>query len=210
MLLTGEDAFTLHDTYGFPIELTREIASERGVAVDSSGFDEMMREQRLRARADAAAKRVLVTVADLPAMRSEFTGYRGLEANGQLVAILVDGHTVERIETGASAQLVLDRTAFYAEKGGQIGDRGTIVAGEARFRVDDVQLAGEAIVHHGTVEAGAFAVGDAVTTAVQPDWREEIRRHSPRRICYNARSRISSARRSVQAGFVGRGRSDAI
>jgi alanyl-tRNA synthetase len=177
MLLTGEDAFTLHDTFGFPIELTREIASERGVAVDSTGFDEKMREQRLRARADAASKRALVTVADLPAVRSEFTGYHGLEAKGHIVAILVDGRTVERIERGASAQLVLDRTSFYAEKGGQVGDRGTIVAGDARFRVEDVQLAGDAIVHHGTVEAGAFAVGDAVTTAVQPDWREEIRRH---------------------------------
>jgi alanyl-tRNA synthetase len=116
MLLTGEDVFTLHDTYGFPAELTREIAAEGGVAVDTAGFDEKMNEQRSRARADAAAKRATVTVNELPSVRSEFSGYSGISAKGMIVAILVDGASVERVEQGANAQLILDRTAFYAER----------------------------------------------------------------------------------------------
>jgi alanyl-tRNA synthetase len=177
MLLTGEDVFTLHDTYGFPAELTREIAAEGGVAVDTAGFDEKMNEQRSRARADAAAKRATVTVNELPSVRSEFSGYSGISAKGMIVAILVDGASVERVEQGANAQLILDRTAFYAEKGGQIGDRGEIVAGENGFDVTDTQNAHEAIVHHGVVRRGAFAVGDTVETLVFPEWRAEIRRH---------------------------------
>jgi alanyl-tRNA synthetase len=177
MLLTGDDVFTLHDTYGFPAELTREIAAEGGVAVDTAGFDEKMNEQRSRARADAAAKRATVTVSELPSVRSEFAGYAGISATGTIVAILVDGASVERVEEGANAQLILDRTAFYAEKGGQIGDRGEIVAGENGFDVTDAQNAHEAIVHHGVVRRGAFAVGDTVETLVFPEWRAEIRRH---------------------------------
>jgi alanyl-tRNA synthetase len=176
-LLTGEDVFTLHDTFGFPVELTREIASERGVAVDSSGFDEKMSEQRVRARADAAAKRGTVTVSDLPSVRSEFAGYAGLSTTGRIVAILVDGASVERVEAGAEAQLILDRTSFYAEKGGQIGDRGEILAGESGFDVLDTQAAGHAAVHHGIVRRGSFAVGETVETLVFPEWRAEIRRH---------------------------------
>jgi alanyl-tRNA synthetase len=176
-LLTGEDVFTLHDTYGFPVELTREIASERGVAVDSGGFDAKMTEQRERARADAAAKRATVTVSDLPAVRSEFAGYAGLAAQGTVVAILVDGASVERVGAGTDAQLILDRTSFYAEKGGQIGDRGEIVAGANGFDVTDTQSAGDAVVHHGVVRSGTFAVGDTVETLVFPEWRAEIRRH---------------------------------
>jgi alanyl-tRNA synthetase len=136
-----------------------------------------MTAQRSRARADAAAKRATVTVSDLPSVRSEFSGYAGLSAKGTIVAILVDGASVERVEQGANAQLILDRTAFYAEKGGQIGDRGEIVAGDAGFDVTDTQTAHEAIVHHGVVRSGAFAVGDAVETLVFPEWRAEIRRH---------------------------------
>ena len=177
MLITGEDAFALHDTYGFPIELTREVAAERGVAIDTAQFDAKMQEQRQRARADAAAKRAIVTVTDLPSVRSEFTGYGGLTAGGHIVVILVGGATVEHVTAGDEAQLILDRTSFYAEKGGQIGDRGTIVAGDAIFDVTDAQYAGDAIVHHGFVREGRFNVGDAVESAVAPDWRAEIRRH---------------------------------
>ena len=191
-LLTGEDVFTLHDTYGFPSELTREIAGERGVAVDSIGYEEKMNEQRDRARADAKSKRATVTVSDLPTVKSEFAGYAGLASSGIIVAILVDGVSVDRVEQGTSAQLILDRTSFYAEKGGQIGDRGEIVAaasGEAppghpersrrtaTFNVTDTQAAHDAIVHHGLVQSGSFAVGDSVETLVFPEWRAEIRRH---------------------------------
>ena len=176
-LLSGEDVFTLHDTYGFPFELTREIASERGVAVDSGGFDDKMNQQRERARSDAKSKRAAVTVSDLPAVRSEFSGYSGLQAKGTIVALLVDGASVEHVEQGTNAQIILDRTSFYAEKGGQLGDRGEIVAGDAGFDVTDAQFAGDAIVHHGVVRSGTLHVGDAVETLVFPEWRAEIRRH---------------------------------
>jgi alanyl-tRNA synthetase len=180
MLISGEDAFVLHDTYGFPFELTREIAAERGVAVDTLGFEQKMREQRERARADAAAKRAVVNVTDLPTLASAFEGYGGLEADGTVHGILVGGKPVEgAIAAGAEAQILLDRTSFYAEKGGQVGDHGRIATldGEGVFEVTDTQYVGEAIAHHGRVTAGSFAPGDAVRTSVYPEWRAEIRRH---------------------------------
>ncbi|MBV8246713.1 MAG: alanine--tRNA ligase [Candidatus Eremiobacteraeota bacterium] len=176
-LISGVDAFTLHDTYGFPIELTREIAADGGVAVDTEEFERAMNEQRERARADAAAKRSIVSLAELPAVKSEFTGYDGLEAEGEIVAILKDDAPLESADAGERVQLVLDRTPFYAEKGGQIGDRGSIVFGDASFEVEDAQFLGEAIAHAGTVRTGTFTVGDVVRARVSPDWRREIRRH---------------------------------
>jgi len=177
--LSGDDVFTLHDTFGFPYELTNEIAAEAGVRVDLAGFERAMNAQRIRARNDARSKRAVVNVAELPATRSEFAGYDGLESAGVVLTILRDGASVTHINAGETAQLVLDRTSFYAEKGGQIGDRGTIaaVASEAVFDVDDAQYVGEAVAHRGTLRTGTFAVGDSVRTAVHPAWREEIRRH---------------------------------
>ncbi len=178
MLISGEDAFVLHDTYGFPIELTREIAGERGVAVDSIGFEQKMNEQRERARADAAAKRATIGVTELPAVSSAFEGYGGLEADGTVHAILVGGAPAGAIEAEAEAQILLDRTSFYAEKGGQVGDRGRITTRDgAIFEVTDTQFVGDAIAHHGRLVHGAIAVGNDVHTSVYPEWREEIRRH---------------------------------
>jgi alanyl-tRNA synthetase len=177
MLISGEDAFALHDTYGFPYELTREIAGERGVAVDSLAFEQLMTEQRERARGDAARKRAAVTVADAPALASGFEGYAGLEADGTVRAILAGDEPVDEIEPETEARLLLDRTSFYAEKGGQIGDRGRITtANGAVFEVTDTQFAGEAIAHHGRLVQGVIAVGDRAHTSVDPQWREEIRR----------------------------------
>src|SRR5579883_1580166 len=136
--LSGEAVFVLHDTYGFPVELTREIAAERGIEIDHAGFTAAMNQQRERARADAAAKRAAVTLAELPATKSEFLGYEGLDAEGTIVAIVKDGAIVHEISQGDSAQIILDRTSFYAEKGGQIGDRGAISGpGDALFDVTD-------------------------------------------------------------------------
>jgi alanyl-tRNA synthetase len=176
-ILSGDDVFTLHDTYGFPSELTREIASERGVAVDTAGYEAAMQAQKDRARADARAKRAVVSVNDLPTLASTFHGYDGLEAHGTILAILKGGAPVDEIAAGDEAQIVLDRTAFYAEKGGQVGDHGTIESGDGRFDVTDTQFVGEAIAHHGTLAHGTLRVGDNVATGVDPAWREEIRRH---------------------------------
>ncbi|MGA7354780.1 MAG: alanine--tRNA ligase, partial [Candidatus Cybelea sp.] len=182
-VIPGDEAFALHDTYGFPVELTREIAAERGAVVDTVAFDRRMDEQRERARRDAAAKRELVELAELPAVRSEFTGYdEGLEADGRVVAVLKDGSTVQSLADGEEGILILDRTSFYAERGGQIGDRGTILrasadAMDATLEVTDTQYMGDAIAHHGVLRGGAIAVGDRVHASVSAYWRREIRRH---------------------------------
>ncbi|MGZ3526561.1 MAG: alanine--tRNA ligase [Vulcanimicrobiaceae bacterium] len=176
-VLPGEDAFVLHDTYGFPIELTREIAAERGILVDHVGFEAAMREQRERARQDAKSKRAVVAVAELPAIKTEFLGYEGLQADGTIVAILKDDQSVDALAAGESAQLLLDRTSFYAEKGGQIGDRGTISVGDSIFEVTDTQYIGEAVAHQGVLRTGVLRVGETVHTSVYAEWRREIRRH---------------------------------
>ncbi len=181
-LLSGIDVFTLHDTYGFPMELTREIASERGVAIDTDGFEREMDAQRHRARSDAASKRAVVTVAELPAVKTLFTGYDGLESEGEVVAALRGEAGVAALAQADRGTLVLDRTSFYAERGGQIGDRGLILledqtgASAARFVVEDTQYLGEAVAHHGYVERGEIAVGQRVRTVVHDWWRREIRR----------------------------------
>jgi alanyl-tRNA synthetase len=176
-LIGGDAAFTLHDTYGFPIELTREIAGERGVAVDTVGFERLMDEQRERARSDAAAKRAEVSLADAPAIASEFTGYEGLESDGTVVVVLKGELSASRLNEGEEGTLVLDASSFYAERGGQIGDRGTITGPNGTFDVRDTQYLGEAIAHRGVVVAGQIAAGDRVRTAVHEWWRREIRRH---------------------------------
>jgi alanyl-tRNA synthetase len=182
-VIGGEEAFLLHDTFGFPLELTREIAGERGAVVDAVAFDRLMEEQRERARRDAAAKRDVVALTDLPAISSSFTGYdEGLEADGEVVAALKEGKSVASLSQGDEGVLILDRTPFYAERGGQIGDRGRIVrtstgSVQALFEVRDTQYMGEAIAHYGSVVEGEFAAGDRVRAGVLESWRREIRRH---------------------------------
>ncbi len=177
-LISGQDAFMLHDTYGFPIELTREIASDGGVAVDTAAFEAAMEEQRERARRDAKSKRAVVTIAELPAVKSVFTGYDGLDAEGEVVAILRDGKPVEMLASGERGIVILDRTSFYAERGGQIGDRGQLVTVDgAVFEVEDTQYMGEAIAHHGIVKSGGIGANERVHTRVFDWWRREIRRH---------------------------------
>lgn len=175
--IPGSSAFKLHDTYGFPIELTREIAAERDVDVQSEEFDSAMSEQRTRARADAKAKRSTLGVSDMPALSTDFLGYEDLEAEGEILALMREGRPVVELGAGEEGQVVLDKTSFYAEKGGQIGDRGTIRVGENTFDVLDTQFIGEAIAHHGMMRVGALHTGERAQTAVTPLWREEIRRH---------------------------------
>ena len=177
-LISGEDAFTLHDTHGFPIELSREIAAERGVAIDTAAFESEMEAQRNRARSDAASKRAVVTLAELPAIRTEFTGYDGLEGSGTIVAMLdADQKAAQELVGGARGRIVLDSTSFYAERGGQIGDRGVLLGEDALFEVEDTQYLGDAVVHIGIVRSGTLRVGERLTTAVHDWWRREIRRH---------------------------------
>lgn len=181
--LDGAEAFSLHDTYGFPYELTAEIAAEAGLAVDKAAFDAEMEAQRARGR--AAVKDEVWTsfgsaFADVAHRVGsvEFVGYERDEASASVAGIIVDGEPVERIGAGQRADVVLDVTPFYAERGGQVGDTGTIAAGDASFRVEDtvVPVAG-LVSHEGVLESGALSVGDAVTAAIDVPRRERIRRN---------------------------------
>ena len=176
--IPGADAFRLYDTYGFPVDLTADIARERGLSVDMAGFESSMKRQREQARAASkfAGAGVLPAelVANLPP--TTFLGYERLAAdNLHIVAILRDGRTVEALADGEEGTLILERTPFYAESGGQVGDRGELLFGDARFDVTDtIKLAGTFHGHVGKLAGGALRVGDAVGASVDNARRQAI------------------------------------
>ncbi|MDP6615544.1 MAG: alanine--tRNA ligase [Gammaproteobacteria bacterium] len=164
--LPGEVAFTLYDTYGFPIDLTADIVRARGLSVDTKGFETEMNKQRERAR---AASKFSAADAGLQIDAiTEFSGYGSLEGSGTIVAIFKNGESVEAIEGATEAAIVLDITPFYAESGGQVGDTGVLSLSGSRFAVTDTQKSGEAHIHVGQLESGRLAVGDHVTSVVDP------------------------------------------
>ncbi len=172
--LDGETAFRLYDTYGFPVDLTADVCRERNIKVDEAGFEAAMEEQRRRAREASGFG------ADYNAMirvdsASEFKGYDHLELNGKVTALFVDGKAVEVINAGQEAVVVLDQTPFYAESGGQVGDKGKLKGAGFTFAVDDTQKYGQAIGHLGKLSAGALKVGDAVQADVDEARRARIR-----------------------------------
>jgi alanyl-tRNA synthetase len=175
--LDGDVAFQLHDTFGFPIDLTVEMAEEAGLAVDRDAFDRLMAEQRARAKADARAKKTLL--ADLSVYRdfrakgeTVFTGYEFLETESTILGIVVDGESVDRASVGTIADVILAETALYPESGGQEADAGRIVGDGFELEILDVQrpVAG-LIVHKVEVATGEVGVGDAATSVVDPEWR---------------------------------------
>jgi alanyl-tRNA synthetase len=179
--IPGEVVFKLYDTYGFPVDLTRDIARERDLTVDEAGFEAAMQAQRERARAagqfsardDIAAD----VIAELPA--TEFLGYERHEVEqAEVAAILIDGRPVERLEADQQAVVVLDRTPFYAESGGQVGDTGVLETGNSRFEVSDTRkLAGSFHGHVGRLAQGRLAVGDIVAGRIDSQRRADIVRH---------------------------------
>jgi len=217
-VLPGSDAFTLHDTYGFPIELTLEMASEAGLRVDEIGFRELMAQQRRRAKADAVARKH--AHADLSAYRdlvdagpTEFTGFDELTSEARVLGIFVDGKRVPVVSHGSDGrhriELVLDRTPLYAESGGQVADVGTISgtgAGEAaRAAVTDVQKIAKTLwVHRVNVESGEFVEGDTVVAAVDPGWRKGATQgHSGTHMVHAALRQVLGPG-AVQAGSLNR------
>ncbi len=176
-LLGGEQAFALHDTYGFPIDLTLEMAAEQGLAVDEDGFRDLMRTQRERARADAKAKKgghadVTVFRDLLSSGTTEFTGYTELTTASSVRALLRDGALISGAVEGETVDVVLERTPFYAESGGQDSDAGIITAEGARLEVLDVQRPVKGmIVHTVRVTEGEIAAGRPVLAQVDPEWR---------------------------------------
>ncbi|MHC9084488.1 alanine--tRNA ligase [Luteimonas sp. RIT-PG2_3] len=189
--IPGEDAFRLFDTYGFPLDLTQDIARERGLAVDTAGFEVAMNRQRDTARRAGKFGGGVTLPADLVAQLSPtvFLGYDNLQAGGlQVVALLRDGRPVEHIQAGDDAIVILDRTPFYAESGGQVGDTGELDAQGLRFRVSDTQkLAGQFSGHVGTLETGALAVGDHLLGAVAGERRAAtVLNHSATHLLHGA------------------------
>lgn len=220
--VSGSDAFTLHDTYGFPIELTLEMAAEAGLQVDELGFRELMAEQRRRAKADAAARKH--AHADLSAYRelvdagpTEFTGFDELSSQARILGIFVDGKRVPVVAHGGTGgagdgqrvELVLDRTPLYAESGGQIADEGTISGtgsgASARAAVTDVQKIAKTLwVHRVNVESGEFVEGDTVVAAVDPGWRKGATQgHSGTHMVHAALRQVLGPN-AVQAGSLNR------
>ncbi|MFS8873769.1 alanine--tRNA ligase [Synechococcus sp. R50.1] len=179
--ISGADAFKLFDTYGFPLELTQEIAQEHGFSVDLEGFEQEMEKQRQRARAahqtiDLTAQGSLDELADFLS-QTEFLGYSQSSARGVVEALLVGGKSVPQVEAGQAVQVVLDRTPFYAEAGGQIGDRGYLSGDGLLVRVEDVQKQGDLFVHFGHVERGILRVGDPVQAQIDLACRRRAQAH---------------------------------
>ncbi|MGD1977232.1 MAG: alanine--tRNA ligase [Gammaproteobacteria bacterium] len=180
-VIPGETAFKLYDTYGFPLDLTADIARERGLRVDESGFSKAMEAQRERGRAASVfgANESMALAASLQAdgveiPETEFTGYDQASAEARVGLMVVDGKPAASAAEGDRATVFLDRTPFYAESGGQVGDTGTLFSDHFRMEVTDTQKVGKAHGHIGRIVAGQLSVGDTVTAAIDTDRREAI------------------------------------
>jgi alanyl-tRNA synthetase len=169
-MLDGETVFRLYDTYGFPVDLTADIARERGIQVDLAGFESEMQRQRERAR--AASKFQMQAGVDYSGQPTAFEGYDSLKLQARILAIYRDGTAVNSIQAGEDAVVVLDRTPFYAESGGQVGDRGWLMSGHGSFEVEDTQkIQAEVYGHKGVLRTGRLTVSDEVTAHVDAELR---------------------------------------
>lgn len=200
--LDGETAFRLYDTYGFPVDLTADVCRERNIKVDEAGFEAAMEEQRRRAREASGFG------ADYNAMirvdsASEFKGYDHLELNGKVTALFADGKAVDAINAGQEAVVVLDQTPFYAESGGQVGDKGELKGANFSFAVEDTQKYGQAIGHIGKLAAGSLKVGDAVQADVDEARRARIRlNHSATHLMHAALRQVLGTHVSQKGSLV--------
>ncbi len=178
-IISGKDAFKLYDTYGFPVELTKEIAAERGFSVDLDGFKNEMEQQRERAKASQTfALAEKGGAENLDITETAFTGYSKLSKKTSLAGILVDKNSTNAVQKGQEASLVLHETPFYGEMGGQVGDTGEIRSAKGLFTVTNtVHLTPDIIVHQGQVSEGSFSTGDKVTAEVNKERRLDIQRN---------------------------------
>jgi alanyl-tRNA synthetase len=176
--LPGSYAFTLYDTYGFPLELTQEIAEEQGITVDVAGFEAEMELQRDRARQahetiDLTVQESLDQLAQT-VHPTEFLGYTQVQAPAQVVALLIEGKTTDQAPTGTAVQIVLNETPFYAESGGQIGDRGFLSGDDVVIRIDDVQKESGMFIHYGRVERGTVQTGTTLNATLDRACRRRV------------------------------------
>ncbi len=188
--IPGDVVFKLYDTYGFPVDLTADIARERELTVDQEGLATAMGQQRDRARAASKFKSAGGDAFKTDA-ESEFLGYDGTEAGSEIVSLYKDGGPVQTLAAGEEGAVILSATPFYAESGGQIGDTGILVTDGKLFQVGDTQKSGKAIVHFGNVEQGELIVGDKVEAAVDADRRQAIRlNHTATHLVHAALRRV--------------------
>ena len=204
--ISGEKAFTLHDTYGFPIDLTLEMAREQGLTVDEEGFHAFMAEQKARAKADNQAKKH--GAADLTVYRefvdnhpTEFVGYNNLEGESPIIGLVSGGQTINAASEGDEVEVIVETTPMYAESGGQLGDRGTITVGDATLAVNDVQKIGKKLwVHKATVTNGGIELGDTACLHVDEAWRHAARQAHSATHLIHAALRQTLGPTAVQAG----------
>ncbi|QKD43904.1 alanine--tRNA ligase [Alicycliphilus denitrificans] len=191
--LPGDVAFKLHDTYGFPLDLTCDVCRERGVGVDEAGFAAAMEHQKSTAR--AAGKFKMDRALEYGGAANRFTGYEHLSGTAKIVALYADGTSVAALKAGQSGVVVLDSTPFYAESGGQVGDQGLITAGSARFAVQDTQkIKADVYGHHGVLGEGTLNVGDTVQAQVDGAERAAtMRNHSVTHLMHKALREVLGA-----------------
>src|SRR3984893_3421333 len=172
-VIPGETVFRLYDTYGFPADLTADVARERGLTIDQEGFDVAMEAQRGRAR---AASKFGVDLRDSVKLsgKTDFSGYDRFAESAQVTSLIFDGAVVEALSPGQEGQVILDHTPFYAESGGQVGDTGVLSNGGARFTVRDTQKIGASFAHVGVLESGELHVGDVVDAQIDQERRKAI------------------------------------
>ena len=185
-VLEGEVAFKLHDTYGFPLDLTADVCRDRGVEVDEAGFDAAMLRQKTMAR--AAGKFKMDKALEYSGELNDFVGYEQLQATSKIIALYVEGTPATVLNAGQNGVIVLDTTPFYAESGGQVGDEGVISSASAQFEVEDTQkIKADVFGHHGVLTSGSLKVGDSVTAQVNLAVRAAtVRNHSATHLMHKA------------------------
>ena len=198
-VIPGEVAFKLYDTFGFPLDLTADVARERNLEVDRAGFDAAMEAQRRMAKAASkfgADQRSTLTLEG----KTGFLGYEKLADSGRVVALIADGAQVQRLEAGQPGRVVLDQTPFYAESGGQVGDSGRLLGSDSAFAVNDTQKIGASFAHIGVVETGAIQVGDVLRAQVDGERRADIMRNHTATHLLHAALRQVLGRHVLQKG----------
>ncbi|MCG8378031.1 MAG: alanine--tRNA ligase [Proteobacteria bacterium] len=189
-VIQGEDVFRLYDTYGFPVDLTADIARERNLTVDMNGFNKAMAEQRKRARA-ASKFDVGVSVNTDDYLVSVFTGYERLQQKTSVIGLYQDGRNVKSLNQGDIGGVILLETPFYAQSGGQVGDKGELFAGDVFFEVEDTKKQGQSHIHLGVLRTGTIKVGDVIRASVDPSKRIDImRNHSATHLLHAALRKI--------------------
>ena len=185
-VLPGEVAFKLHDTYGFPLDLSADVCRERGLTVDETGFATAMEKQKAQAR--AAGKFKMDKALDYSGAGNDFVGYDDLTANAKVLALYADGHAVNELQAGQSGVVVLNSTPFYAESGGQVGDQGMVHNAGGQFNVlDTLKIKADVFGHHGEIKSGSLKVGDAVQAHVDMAVRAAtVRNHSATHLMHKA------------------------